>query len=205
MELRQLQYFVTTVRLGSVQAAAKALYVSPPAVSVQLKKFEEELGEELLVRQGRRLVTTQVGDELVGQAELILEQVEALKQQAQQLSKASTGMLYIGGTDAASVHLLPPVLQQFREAYPGVQQKVFVSPSGSLVDALMQRQVELAVITMPAPKAQVRAELKVVPLYSERMVVVAPKSKTFPESGAQTLRQLAEQSFGGLPRTLHHA
>ena len=69
MEIRQLRYFASTVRLGSVGAAAAEHFVTQPAVSLQLKKLEDELGQKLLVRRGRQLVPTEAGVALAARAE----------------------------------------------------------------------------------------------------------------------------------------
>jgi DNA-binding transcriptional LysR family regulator len=72
VEIRQLRYFISTLRHGSLRAAAREHFITQPAVSIQLKKLEDELGEKLYVRRGRRIEPTQAGALVLAGAEEIV-------------------------------------------------------------------------------------------------------------------------------------
>jgi DNA-binding transcriptional LysR family regulator len=168
MEIRQLRYFLSTARLGSIVAAAAEHYVTQPAISLQLKKLEEEAGQKLFVRRGRRLALSEAGAVLAARAEEVVRNLEQLEAELSGLRKLETGTLRVGNTDAASVYVLPDVYRAFHGQYPGVRIEIMVGDTQRLLDALSGRRIELATVTLPIP---VRG-LSVRPIYREELVVV---------------------------------
>ncbi len=168
MEIRQLKYFLSAARLGSIGAAAAEHFVTQPAVSLQMKKLQEEVGQKLLVRHGRRLVPTEAGSVLVARAEELMRGLERLETELHGLRELETGTLRVGNTDAASVYVLPDVYRAFHGRYPGVRIEIVVGETQRLLDALAARRIELATATLPI---QARG-LVVRPIYREELVVV---------------------------------
>jgi DNA-binding transcriptional LysR family regulator len=168
MEIRQLRYFLSTARLGSIVAAAAEHYVTQPAISLQLKKLEEEAGQKLFVRRGRRLVLTEAGVVLAARAEEVVRNLEQLEAELRGLQKLESGTLRVGNTDAASVYVLPDVYRAFHGRYPGVRIEIMVGDTQRLLDALAARRIELATVTLPIPDRG----LSVRPIYREELVVV---------------------------------
>jgi DNA-binding transcriptional LysR family regulator len=169
MDIRQLRYFVSAIRQGSLRAAAREHFVTQPAVSIQLKKLEEELGAKLYVRRGRRIELTQAGTSVFSDAEDIIGKMEALSHRVGTLKTLERGALKMGSIDAASVYVLPDVFRAFRIRYPGIDLQVIVADSHTLIAALGSGAIELAVVTLP-----VAGETHdVVPIYEDRMVLVA--------------------------------
>lgn len=169
MELRQLRYFLATVRRGSVGAAAEEHFVTQPAVSLQLKKLETELGQKLLAKRGRRLVPTDAGTALVARAEDVMRSLEALETELHGLKQLEHGTLRVGNTDAASVYVLPDVYRAFHRQYPGVRIEITVGDTSRLLEALAARRIELATATLPVDGHG----LVVRPIYREDLVPVA--------------------------------
>jgi DNA-binding transcriptional LysR family regulator len=169
MEIRQLRYFISAIRHGSLRAAATEHFVTQPAVSIQLKKLEEELGEKLYVRRGRRIEPTQAGSFVLADAEEIVGRIDALTHNVGAVKTMQRGVLKMGSIDAASIYVLPDVFRAFRGEYPGIDIQVIVSDSQSLILALGTGTIELAVVTLPLPGEP----YDVVPVYEDRMVLVA--------------------------------
>ncbi len=120
MDIRQLRYFVSAIRQGSLRAAAREHFVTQPAVSIQLKNLEQELGEKLYVRRGRRIEPTQAGITVLSGAEDIIGRMEALTHRLGALKTLEHGSLKMGSIDAASIYVLPGVFRAFRSRYPGI-------------------------------------------------------------------------------------
>ena len=85
MEIRQLKYFLSAIRHRSLRAAAAEHFVTQPAISIQLKRLEKELGEKLYYRAGREIAPTQAGELLVPQVEDILRRVDGVRESVQGL------------------------------------------------------------------------------------------------------------------------
>jgi len=169
LEIRQLRYFLAAIRERSLKGAARNHFVTQPAISIQLKRLEEELGEKLYVRAGREIMPTQAGSLLIPQIEDILSSIDRLKESVQGLKGLEHGRLQLGNIDAASIYVLPPVFRSFHRKYPGVDILVVVADSDSLLDALDTGDIELAIVTLPLA----RENLEVVAFYEDPMVLVA--------------------------------
>jgi DNA-binding transcriptional LysR family regulator len=189
MEIRQLRYFASTVRLGSVGAAAAEHFVTQPAVSLQLKKLEEELGQKLFVRRGRALVPTEAGVALAERAESIIRLLAELEADLSGMKELAAGTLRVGNTDAASAHVLPDVYRAFHKKYPGVRIEVTVAETRRLLDALRARTIEIAVATLPVTDRGVRVQ----PIYREELVPVVQPGHPLARRRRATLHDLATQ------------
>lgn len=189
MEIRQLRYFASTVRLGSVGAAAAEHFVTQPAVSLQLKKLEDELGQKLFVRRGRQLVPTEAGATLAARAEEVIRLLSALEADLSGMKELATGTLRVGNTDAASVYVLPDVYRAFHTKYAGVRIEIMVAETRRLLEALRARRIEIAIATLPVTERG----LVVHPIYREELVPVAPPDHPLASRRGATLKDLAAQ------------
>jgi len=169
MEIRQLRYFLSAMRHGSHRAAAKENFVTQPAVSIQLKKLEEEFGEKLYTRRGRRLEPTQAGSILVAESEEIIRRVDGLAHRIRGIKGLESGVLKMGNIDAASTYVLPRVFGAFRRKHPGIDIQVTVTDTLNLLAALDAGAIEIAIATLPLPGHT----HEVIPFYEDKMVLVA--------------------------------
>jgi len=191
MEIRQLRYFASTVRLGSVGAAAAEHFVTQPAVSLQLKKLEEELGQKLFSRRGRQLVPTDAGRALAQRAEEVIRLLSALEADMSGMKELTTGTLRLGNTDAASVYVLPDVYRTFHKKYPGVRVEIMVAETRRLVEALRARRIEIAIATLPITERGLRVR----PIYREELIPVAHPDHPLASRRGTTLKDLASQDL----------
>jgi len=195
MDIRTLRYFLATVRHGSVGAAAAEHFVTQPAISLQLRKLETELGQKLFARRGRGLVPTEAGRALVARAEDVLRAVEALENELHGIKQLERGILRVGNTDAASVYVLPDIYRDFHTRYPGVRVEITVADTGRLLEALAARRIELATATLPVAAAG----LSVRPIYKEELVPVAHPDDPLATRRGVTLGDLAREGVIAYP------
>ena len=195
MEITQLRYLVNTVRLGGVGEAARALHVSQPAVSAQLRRLHEEVGEPLFERQGRRLVPTEVCRTLVADAEDILRRLDAMEESIRGLRSLEHGRLALGTIDAASVYVLPEIYRAFHRRHPGVRVEIRVEDTTHLLAALRAGEIDIATATLPVDADDLTAES----IYNERLLPVAHPS--FPLVGKRrvSLERIAEHGVISYP------
>jgi DNA-binding transcriptional LysR family regulator len=195
MELRQLRYFLSTVRTGSVGAAAAEHFVTQPAVSLQLQKLEAGVGQKLLVRRGRRMVPTDAGLALAARAEEVLRSLDTLHAELRGLDQLEHGYLRLGSTDAASVYVLPEIYRAFHRRYPGVRIEITVGDTRLLLDALASGRIELATATLPVEGAG----LVVRPVYREDLVPVAHPAHPMAVQRRVSLHDFAEEGIIAYP------
>ena len=180
MELEaRLRAFAALARRGSFSGAAAELYVSQPAVSKHLAVLEAEVGKPLVSR-GR------AGSPLTPAGELLAEYVlraEALLANAKRAlragAEADTGTLALAASGIPGTYLLPDVLLEFRDRYPGVELEVEVSTSAEALARVRTHQAEIAVVGGLEPPAELESE----PLLDDEVVLVGA-----PPLGGRRLR-----------------
>ena len=110
MNIRDLQYLVAVYDLHSFSKAAESCFVSQPTLSGQLKKLEGELGAPLMERSTRKVLFTQLGEEIVREARTILSTVDHIKQLAKQTDDPMAGDFHIGLIPTIGPFLLPKII-----------------------------------------------------------------------------------------------
>lgn len=118
MELRVLHYFLTIAREGSLIGAAKALNLTQPTLSRQMKELEDELGQKLLIRSAQGMLLTSEGLILRKRAEEIMELVEKTKTEFHSAQKDISGEIYIGGGETRGMRADCPNNQRHTKRLP---------------------------------------------------------------------------------------
>src|SRR5206468_11254107 len=123
MKLQQLRYMSEVARRGlNVSEAAEALHTSQPGVSKQIKALEDELGVQVFVRHGRRMVAvTEPGKTVVAIAERILSEAQNLRRAGEEFANDELGTLTIAATHTQARYALPNAVIAFKRRYPNVK------------------------------------------------------------------------------------
>lgn len=145
MTFNQLGVFVAVVTTGSVQAAARGLFVSPPAVSAALASLQAELGVSLVLRSGRGLKVTPAGEVFVTYAREILRLVEDARGAALETLAPERGRVRLAAVTTAGEHVLPRFLASFRSGYPEAEVSLEVGNRDRVWELLRDREVDLAI------------------------------------------------------------
>lgn len=170
LSLDQLRTFVTVVEQGSFSGAARALNLTQPAVSLQLRQLEARLGVRLLERTGRRILPTMAGQELLEHAGRIEAAVTAAAEAMAEHATGALGRVRIGTGGTACIHLLPPILRALKRRLPSLEIVVSTGNTEGILRLLDDNALDLGLVTLPAPG---RAFV-VTPLMQEDFVAVAP-------------------------------
>ena len=170
MEFRELRYFMHVARAGSFSQAAGELNIAQPALSRQVRKLEDSLGVELLIRHGRGVRLTSAGSVLLERAEAIAQMLRQTTEQMKVSHDVVTGHVSLGVPPAAGLLLVPPVVREFRARFPHVSLHVREGISSLLQEWVPERRVDVAVLYNPPPLES----LDTLPLLHERMVLVGP-------------------------------
>jgi DNA-binding transcriptional LysR family regulator len=170
--LKPLRAFCQIARLGSVSRAAETLYLSQPAVTLQLQALERELGQRLFERSGRRLTLTREGETLYELALPLVEGIDGLETAfRERLRGMDAGELNVAAGSSTILYLLPRIVARFREQQPEVHLKLHNVTGASGLDLLRSDAVDLAVGSM----LDVPADLDYLPAYRfEPMLIMPP-------------------------------
>lgn len=169
--LKPLRAFCQVARLGSVSRAAGALYVSQPAVTLQLQALERELGVKLFERVGRRLTPTREGDALYALARPLVEGIDQLPAAfREQISGLDAGELHVAAGSSTILYLLPKIVEAYRQKHPEVRLILHNVTGAGGLDLLRSDEVDLAVGSM----LDVPGDLDYVPIYRFEPMLITP-------------------------------
>ena len=181
--LKPLRAFCQVARLGAISRAAEALFLSQPAVTLQLQALERELGVRLLERSGRRLTPTREGDLLYAMARPLVEGLDGLAASfREQVRGLDAGELNVAAGSSTILYLLPGIVEAFRERHPDVRLSLHNVTGASGLDLLRSDGVDLAVGSM----LDVPADLSYSPVYRFEPMLIMPLDH--PLAGKRDLR-----------------
>ncbi|WP_227516328.1 LysR family transcriptional regulator, partial [Klebsiella pneumoniae] len=149
LNLGNLATFRLVVQRGSFSAAADALGISQPAVSLQVRQLEQFLQTRLLERTGRGIKATAAGMALLAHSEQIDRAVNSAVQSVSAFSQEVNGSLTLGTGATACIHLLPPLLQHLRQQHPLLTVGVTTGNTLDIVRAVEENRLDLGLVTLP--------------------------------------------------------
>jgi DNA-binding transcriptional LysR family regulator len=170
LSVQQLEYLVAAAREPTFARAARAVGVSPSALSQGLAELERRVGLALFEPAGRGRALTDQAEVVVRYAERVLAETEELGRWAALRRSGQAGPLRVGMIDVAAVDHFAEALRAFRRARPELELRLTVAPSGELLDQLHRGALDLVVCVLPTDAAG----LEVVALREEPLAVYAP-------------------------------
>jgi LysR family nitrogen assimilation transcriptional regulator len=144
MDVRQLKYFTTIVEKGSFTKASELLGIAQPSLGFQVRKLEDELNVQLLVRTARGVQVTASGQQLFDRAKSLLQDFDSLKRDISNASDAPHGTVALGMTPSLADLFLVPVLEQCRVKFPKIKLSVTEEMSLNLIELLDIGQIGFA-------------------------------------------------------------
>jgi DNA-binding transcriptional LysR family regulator len=191
MDLAQLRIFVCVVQERSFSRAAVKLLRTQPAISIAIRRLEEEVGEQLIDRAGRTLAVTEAGSVILAYAQQMLHLHDEALAEVGQLRGLYRGKLRIGANESTSLYFLPPLLLEFRERNPTIRIEVSRSLSERIPGEVLDRNLDFGFLSFD-PKHPA-LESKVV--FRDRLVLVASPGHRFASGGTVRIPDLASEHF----------
>jgi LysR family cys regulon transcriptional activator len=191
MNFQQLRIIRETVRRNyNLTEVGNALYTSQSGVSKHIKDLEDELGIELFIRKGKRLLgLTDPGKELLGIVERMLLDAKNIKQLAEQFSQSDKGQLTIATTHTQARYALPKVVSQFKKAFPKVHLALHQGSPNEIAEMLSDGRADIGIATEAISQIP---ELATFPYYSWHHAVIVPKGHPLEKLKKISLEDLAE-------------
>lgn len=183
---RQLRVFSEVARLLSFTRTAAELHLSPPAVTMQVKELEANLGLILFERSGRGVALTTAGEYMLVYARKMLATIKDADDMVAKLKKLEVGSLSIGMVGNAE-YFLPKLLARFRQDHAGVEIRLRSGNRDQLVQMLNRNEVDLAIMGTPPRELATRAE----PFAAHPHVFIAPPSHPLTNVGHPPVEMLA--------------
>jgi len=190
MKLQQLRFLVEVAKSGlNVSQAAENLHTSQPGVSKQVRLLEEELGLDIFVRNGKRVVgVTEGGRRILAIAERVLIEADNLRAAGREAAKPDAGTLVVATTHTQARYRLPEVIRRFRDRYPEVDFILHQGNPVQVAEEVVAGRADLAIATEALDRYP---DLVMLPCYQWNRVVVAPHGHPVLDAAPLTLEQLA--------------
>ena len=191
MNFQQLRIIRETLRQNyNLTEVAQALFTSQSGVSKHIKDLEDELGVEIFIRKGKRLLgLTEPGKELAKIVERMLMDAQNIKRLADQFSQSEQGQLTIATTHTQARYALPPVVREFKKAFPKVHLALHQGSPQETAQMLLDGRADLAIATESLSHMP---ELVTFPFYNWHHAVLIPKGHPLGELPRISLADVAE-------------
>lgn len=171
LNLDQLQTLIAIADLGTFAAAAQALHLAPPTVSLHIKDLESRLEAVLLLRGRRQAELTPAGQALVEQGRKLLAASDDLIDLVQRRASGREGLVRVGVSAGVSTRLLPLMLEALGRRSPGVEVRLEAVGSTDAMQRLQAGTLDIAVVASPQPAA---ADIVLTPWRTDPMVALLP-------------------------------
>ena len=148
MDTKRLMYFCTIVEQGQISRAAKVLNMSQPPLSQRLKELEDELGLQLILRDGHAWQVTEAGRVLYERARRLLDQLTEIPAEVRSMMDGSTGSIRIGASSTCVSTFLKK-LSGLQDRFPKVGFSLLISDTNELEEAVQARDVDFALVLLP--------------------------------------------------------
>lgn len=191
MTLTELRYIVAVAREKHFGRAAEACFVSQPTLSVAIKKLEEELDVKLFERGANEVSVTPLGEEIVRQAQSVIEQAAGIKEIAKRGKDPVSGPLRLGVIYTIGPYLLPDLVKQAIERVPQMPLMLQENFTVKLLDMLRTGELDAAIMAEPFPDTG----LAVAPLYDEPFMVAVPKSHPLAKRKRISAEELKQETM----------
>ena len=190
MELSQLRYTVAVAETGNFTRAAERSHISQPSLSQQILNLEREIGHKLFHRLGRKAVLTEAGATFLERARRILFEVENA---AKELSDhpALDRRITVGAVPTIMPYLVAPLIADCRTKHPNLLIHAREDFRHSLVRAVVEGDLDLAVVTLPVKDPRLSIE----PILTEPLLLVVGQNHPFASRKAIDIVDLAEETF----------
>lgn len=188
MTIDQLRALQAVAREGNFGRAAKRLYITQPALSMQIKSLEQEIDARVFERDSRRVSLTEVGQSLLARAAVVLGELDAAQQDLEQLRGLTRGRVSIAASDTVTRYLLTPVLARYLHEYPDIEVTIANETSPEAVRMVQHMEADIGFVTMPlqAPRLTSRR------VWSYREIAVcAPEHRLARGHNPVTIAELA--------------
>ncbi len=189
MTLTELKYIVAVAREKHFGKAAEACFVSQPTLSVAVKKLEDELELKLFERASGEVTVTPLGEEIVRQAQAVLEQAAEIKEIARRGKDPLGGPLKLGVIYTIGPYLLPDLVRQNIARTPQMPLMLQENFTVRLLEMLRTGEIDCAILAEPFPDTG----LAVAPLYDEPFVAAVPAGHPLAAGAQVTTEQLKRE------------
>jgi DNA-binding transcriptional LysR family regulator len=198
--LDQLAVLKAIAIQGNFKKAADSLYISQPAVTLQVQSLERQLNVQLLDRAGKKTNLTDAGHLLLRYSDRILALCEETCRALEDLQNLQTGSLVIGASQTTGTYLMPKLISLFRKKFPQILVQLHVDSTRHICWNVANGQIDLALIGGEVP-LELRQTLQIMPYAEDELALILPNSHYFCKKSEINKEDLYKLNFISLYST----
>ena len=189
--MAQLEYLTRVVQEKGFSKAAARVFRTQPAVSIAIRRLEEEIGLPLLERTQKVPVLTEAGQVVYDYAQRILTLRDEIAPAIQDLQNFKSGRVRVGANESTSLYLLPELILTFRQQYPNVKVEIFRQVSTRLPRELLDRTIDFGLMAFEP----VDPELESFPVLKDELVLIMSPKHPLAARSVVKVKELANEPF----------
>lgn len=191
MDLAQLEIFLSIAEEKSFSRAAEKMLRTQPALSIAIKRLEEELGETLFDRSSKSGTLTEAGKILYSYAQQMINLRDEARDAIGELRGMYRGRLTIGANESTSLYLLPELLMEYRRKHPHIKIEVFRNVSERIPSEVLERNLDFGFLSYDPMNPQLQS----IEIYRDELTLVVPPRHPLAKRRQVTVRDLGEEQF----------
>jgi len=191
MELTQLEFFLKVIEEGSFSRAAERVFRTQPAVSIAVRRLEEEIGAPLFDRSQKTPTLTEAGKIVYDYAQRIIALRDQARESVVELQTLQRGRVRIGANESTSLYLLPQIILTYRESYPNVKVEIYRHVSERLPREVLDRNVDFALMAYEP----VDRDLEAFQVLKDELVLIMHPKHPLAKRESVAVKELGKESF----------
>lgn len=191
MDIRHLTYFVHVAKEKSFTMASQKLHVSQPALSKMIKSLEDELGVTLLDRSLKVPKLTDAGENLLEQAQKILEAFDALSKSISDTVNLQKGHLSVGIPPVIGTIFFPKIIAEFRKTYPGIKFSMIEDGARRIEEKVNEELIDIGIVITPVNGSK----FNVISAIQDQIVLLVHKDHPLSSKKKVTMADLKDEPF----------
>ncbi|QIW10286.1 LysR substrate-binding domain-containing protein [Francisella sp. LA112445] len=191
MNTRTLEYIISVYETKSFITASEKCFVSQPALSMQIKKFEEYIGVQIFERGSKQVLITKPGIKIINQAYKILDEVNNLQRISKLLLENDKITISIGAFPTLCPYLMPKILPAIKQEIPNISISVIEEKTDILVDMLDQGKIDFALLATPTDKYQFKRKT----VFKDKFFAAVAKNNPISKNKSICVRDLVKENL----------
>lgn len=176
MTLTQLEYVVALDTYRHFVLASEKCFITQPTLSMQIQKLEEELGVKIFDRTKQPVIPTEIGEEIIAQARVVLREARLIKQTISEQQDSMVGELRIGIIPTLAPYLLPPLFKKMSEKYPDVQLVIKETITEDVIHELKNNRLDCGLVVTPLKDVSIKEDIL---FYEELFVYLSKRNSLY--------------------------
>ncbi len=191
MDDHKLKVFCAVAETRSFSKASKAMYLTQPAVSLQIRSLEEQLGTKLFTRSNKAVSLTETGEILYKHAKKILSVYTAIEKEINEATGLVKGKLFIGASTTLATYYLPNIIVDYKKRYPDILIDFARGNTQNIIDSLLKTKIDMGLV-----EGEINDQrLKVEKMDSDELLLIVNSKHPWAERSDISIREIIDQPF----------